>query len=172
MEDSTQELASCVCNYAQVRGCRAVCLGLGFEARKEGREKGEGRGGVQESERRKRSSEARENLVILRTAASLMDSVCAVCMSVFSGRGGSAGKGCVYPICSLPLPCGRKNHWPAPSQIPKDTEAGRETGTGEEEERERSRPQGVAKEPASGERMCVRMHVLTELKNLLQGLRN
>lgn len=42
MEDSTQELASCVCNYAQVRGCRAVCLGLGFEARKEGREKGEG----------------------------------------------------------------------------------------------------------------------------------
>lgn len=39
-------------------------------------------------------------------------------------------------------------------------------------ERERSRPQGVAKEPASGERMCVRMHVLTELKNLLQGLRN
>lgn len=42
MEDSTQELASCVCNYAQVRGCRAVCLGLGFEARKEGREKGAG----------------------------------------------------------------------------------------------------------------------------------
>lgn len=40
MEDGTQELASCVCNYAQVRGCRAVCLGLGFEARKEGREKG------------------------------------------------------------------------------------------------------------------------------------
>lgn len=40
MEDGTQELASCVCNYAQVRGCRAVCLGLGFEARKEGREEG------------------------------------------------------------------------------------------------------------------------------------
>lgn len=37
-----QELASCVCNYAQVRGCKAVCLGLGFEARKEGREKGGG----------------------------------------------------------------------------------------------------------------------------------
>ncbi len=42
MEDSTQELASCVCNYVQVRGCWAVCLGLGFEARKEGREKGGG----------------------------------------------------------------------------------------------------------------------------------
>lgn len=70
MEDSTQELASCVCNYAQVRGCRAVCLGLGFEVRKEGRG-----GGVQEDERRKKTSEARENLVILRTAASLMDSV-------------------------------------------------------------------------------------------------
>lgn len=39
MEDSVQELASCVCNYAQVRGCMAVCLGLGFEARKEGRKK-------------------------------------------------------------------------------------------------------------------------------------
>lgn len=104
--------------------------------RKEER-KGEG-GGVQESERRKRSSEARENLVILRTAASLMDSVCVRSVhECVSGRGGSAGKGCVYPICSLPLPCGRKNHWPAPSQIPKDTEAGRETGTGEEEERER-----------------------------------
>lgn len=71
MEDSTQELASCVCNYVQVRGCWAVCLGLGFEARKEGR-KGWGvwRG------RRKRSSEARENLVILHMAALLMDSVC------------------------------------------------------------------------------------------------
>lgn len=49
MKDSTQELASCVCNYAQVRGCWAVYLGLGFEARKEGREerrkKGEGEGG-------------------------------------------------------------------------------------------------------------------------------
>lgn len=57
MEDSTQELASCVCNYAQVRGCRAVCLGLGFEARKEGREKREeGEGGDQESERRKREA--------------------------------------------------------------------------------------------------------------------
>lgn len=39
MEDSVQELASCVCNYAQVRGCMAVCLGLGFEGRKEGRKK-------------------------------------------------------------------------------------------------------------------------------------
>lgn len=78
MEDSAQELASCVCNYAQVRGCRAECLGLGSEARKEGREqrrKGRWGGGDQESETRKRSSEARENLVILRTAASLMDSV-------------------------------------------------------------------------------------------------
>lgn len=78
MKDSTQELASCVCNYAQVRGCWAVYLGLGFEARKEGREerrkKGEGEGGEKE-----RSSEARENLVILCTAASLMDSVC-VCV--------------------------------------------------------------------------------------------
>lgn len=62
MEDSTQELASCVCNYAQVRGCRAVCLGLGFEARKEGREKR--RGGLagwevgedQESKRRKKEA--------------------------------------------------------------------------------------------------------------------
>ena len=49
MEDSMQELASCVGNYVQVRGCRAVCLGLGFEARKEGR-KG---GGGQESKRKK-----------------------------------------------------------------------------------------------------------------------
>lgn len=52
------ELASCVCNYAQVRGCGAVCLGLGFEARKEGREKrmrGWGRGDL-ESERRKREA--------------------------------------------------------------------------------------------------------------------
>lgn len=59
MEDSTQELASCVCNYAQVRGCRAVCLGLGFEARKEGREKGRRRrrrGG----ERIKKAREERE----------------------------------------------------------------------------------------------------------------
>lgn len=45
MEDSAQELASCVCNYTQVRGCRAVCLGLGFEARKEGREEWWRRGG-------------------------------------------------------------------------------------------------------------------------------
>lgn len=75
MEDSARELASCVCNYAQVRGCRAVCLGLGFEARKEGREKGGG-GESRKREKKERSSEARENLVILRTAASLMDSVC------------------------------------------------------------------------------------------------
>lgn len=54
MEDSTQELASCVCNYTQVRGCRAVCLGLGFEARKEGREKGGG--GSRKRERRKREA--------------------------------------------------------------------------------------------------------------------
>lgn len=46
------------------------------------------------------------------------------------GGGGSAGKGCVYPICSLPLPCGRKNHWPALSLIPEDT--GAERGTGQE----------------------------------------
>lgn len=52
-----------------------------------------------------------------------------------------------------PLPCGRKNHWPAPSLIPEDTQAGRQTGMGEEE-RERSRPQGVAKEPASGVCVC------------------
>ena len=58
MEDSTQELASCVCNYAQVRGCRAVCLGLGFKARKEGREKRRRRGGEggRESKRRKREA--------------------------------------------------------------------------------------------------------------------
>lgn len=43
------------------------------------------------------------------------------------GGGGSAGKGCVYPICSLPLPCGRKNHWPALSLIPEDIEAERQT---------------------------------------------
>ena len=49
MEDSTQELASCVCNYAQVRGCRAVCLGLGFKARKEGREKRRRRGGIKKA---------------------------------------------------------------------------------------------------------------------------
>lgn len=53
MEDSTQELASCVCNYAQVRGCRAVCLGLGFEARKE--EKRRRWWGDQESKRRKKA---------------------------------------------------------------------------------------------------------------------
>lgn len=47
---------------------------------------------------------------------------------VVSG-GGSAGKGCVYPICSLPLPCGRKNHWPALSLIPEDTDGGRDGGT-------------------------------------------
>lgn len=97
-----QELASCVCNYAQVRGCRAVCLGLGFEARKEG---GDGWGvvvvlvvgGVQERERRKRSSEARENLVILRTAASLMDSlrmcVCVCSACVCFGEGWASRKG-------------------------------------------------------------------------------
>lgn len=54
MEDSTQELASCVCNYVQVRGCRAVCLGLGFEARKEGREKGGGRGGPRKREKKEK----------------------------------------------------------------------------------------------------------------------
>ena len=59
MGDSVQKLASYVCNYAQVRGCRALCLGLGFEARKEGKEKRrwrEGGGGNQESERRKREA--------------------------------------------------------------------------------------------------------------------
>lgn len=94
MEDSVQELASCVCNYAQVRGCRAVCLGLGFEARKEGRERRGWGGwwGSREREKKERSSEARENLVILRMAASLMDSVCVrrawrqVC--VLGGEGG------------------------------------------------------------------------------------
>lgn len=84
-----RELASCVCNYAQVRGCRAVRLGLGFEARKEGKRRGGG--GDQESEKKKeRSSEARENLVILRTAALLMDTECGfVC--VFGGGGGRRG---------------------------------------------------------------------------------
>lgn len=93
-----------------------------------------------------------------------MDSVCAqcacrgVCVCVSGrggGRGGSAGKGCVYPICSLPLPCGRKNHWPAPSLIPEDTEAERQALERREREREGSRPQGVAKEPAGGENVCV-----------------
>lgn len=60
MEDSTQELASCVCNYTQVRGCGAVCLGLGFEARKEGRKREKRRrrreGGDQDSETRKREA--------------------------------------------------------------------------------------------------------------------
>lgn len=55
----------------------------------------------------KKASEARENVVILCTAASLMDSVCVACISA-SQKGGSAGKGCVSPICSLPLPCGRE----------------------------------------------------------------
>lgn len=64
-----------------------------------------------------------------------------VCMCVGEGVGGrwggSAGKGCVYPICSLPLPCGRKNHWPAPSLIPEDTEAERQA-----QERRRQREVG------------------------------
>lgn len=51
------------------------------------------------------------------------------------GSGGrSAGKGCVYPICSMPLPCGRKNHWPALSLIPQDAEDGRQA---QDRERER-----------------------------------
>lgn len=39
-----------------------------------------------------------------------------------------------------------------------------------EGENERSRPQEVDKEPARVDRACVRVHVLTELKNLLCGL--
>lgn len=121
-----QELASCVCNYAQVRGCRAVCLGQGFEARKEGREEvgGEGwGGGDQESENRKRTKEA----VKLEKKSGYFTHGCfvnrrCVCWGRGGRRwGGSAGKGCVYPICSLPLPCGRKNHWL--TLIPEDTEA-------------------------------------------------
>lgn len=130
-------------------------------------------GGQESKAKRERSSEAKENLVILRTAALLMDTVCVglrLCVwerleKGVGGGGGSAGKGCVYPICSLPLPCGRKNHWPALSLIPEDR--GWETDTGEGG-RERSRPQGVAKEPAKRER--VHVSVLTELKNLSCGL--
>lgn len=67
--------------------------------------------GSREREKKEESSEARENLVILRTAASLMDSVCVCGVHVWGvcvfgggkGRGGSAGKGCVYPICSLTM---------------------------------------------------------------------
>lgn len=57
---------------------------------------GGGWGGSRERDKKERSSEARENLVILRTAASLMDSVCVrracqgvcVCVYVFGGGGG------------------------------------------------------------------------------------
>lgn len=113
---------------------------------------GGGWGGSRERDKKERSSEARENLVILRTAASLMDSVCVrracqgvcvcVCMCLVEGvvGGGSAGKGCVYPICSLPLPCGRKNHWPALSLIPEDTETERQAqDSRKEREREREK---------------------------------
>lgn len=56
-----QELASCVCNYAQVRGCWVVCLVLGFKARKEGGEKRR-RVWDQESERRKRKAVKQEKI--------------------------------------------------------------------------------------------------------------
>ena len=147
MEDM-QELASCVGNYVQVKGCRAVCLGLWFEARKEGREGG----GGQESKRKKESSsEAEENLVILRTATSLMDSVC-VC---FSGRSSSAEKGCVYPICSLPLPCGRKTTGRLP--VWSQRTGGRPRDSTGEEEREvghRGRPRNLLVE-GGAECVCV-----------------
>lgn len=99
---------------------QALCLGLGFGP---GRKRGGGEkggvqgGGIKSKGKKERRSEARENLVILRTAASLMDSVCAECVlcGVWGGkrereRGeevtGQQEKGCVYPICSLPLACG------------------------------------------------------------------
>lgn len=55
--------------------------------------------GVQEE----KSSEAKENLVILHMAASLMECVrmCVYVHVCVLGRAWSAGKGCVYPICSL-----------------------------------------------------------------------
>lgn len=57
-----QELASCVCNYAQVRGCKAVCLGQGFEARKEGRKREEevGRAEVGGEIKRERTEKERK----------------------------------------------------------------------------------------------------------------
>lgn len=112
-------------------------------------------------EEKRRRSEARENLVILRTAASLMDSVC-VCRvhaawlcGVLWARGGRRGwvsrkKGCVYPICSLPLPCGRKNHWlPALCLILKEDweEADALKRQGEEEVGHKSKGQEASERP-------------------------
>lgn len=69
-----------------------------------------------------RASEARENVVILCTAASLMDCVC-VCMCVWHAsvhlrRVGQQERAvflqsvpCLYRVVG-------KNHWMAPSQIP------------------------------------------------------
>lgn len=86
--------------------------------------------GVQEE----KSSEATENLVILHMAASL-NGVCSyVCVRacVCFGEGLVSRKGlCLSNL--FPLPCGRKNHWLTPSQIPEDMDAGLEN---------RSRPQG------------------------------
>lgn len=131
MEDSVQELASCVCNYTQVRGCRAECLG--FEARKEGREEWRRRGGIKRA-RRERKTHWSSRKSGYFTHGCFVNGRCVhVCVCrgvyvcVFQGGGGSAGKGCVYPICSLPLPCGWKNHWPALSLIPEDVEAERQT---------------------------------------------
>lgn len=79
MENSEQELASCVCNYTQVKGCRACVWSWDFRVgRKEERRGGVGGGG----KKKERGSEARENLVILHMAAPLMDSACVyVCVS-------------------------------------------------------------------------------------------
>lgn len=120
-----------------------MCLGLGFQARKEGRERGgRGRREVQESKRRKRSSEARENLVILRTAASLMDTVCVcvVCMSVFQGGVGQQERA----VFIQSVPCLNHVVGKTTGRLPvrsrrtqRPSERVEETG-----ETERSRPQG------------------------------
>lgn len=79
------------------------------------------------------------------------------CVFFFGGGGSggrSAGKGCVYPICSLPLPCGRKNHWPALRLIPQDTEAERQAQDrrGQRSEGARQREGGEADVGRHGEK--------------------